>query len=427
MSKTLSILNQPMYIERQYGESHLPLIYSLLTRGNITASKDKTPLFELIEMNNSVRSQSGQPAKSTGTVAVMNIKSPIVKYDQFCGPMGTQTMIRKLTEWENDPNIKGVVFDIDSGGGQAYGTPLLYDIIKNYKKPTESYTNGFMCSAAYYGFAGSDQITANSRAEHIGSIGAYAQILDVRGIIEKEGGKVHTMYATKSTEKNKEFREVLEGDYDTYISQSLDPLVDEFIEDMKSVRPQLSEQVFEGGTFNAEKSLEYGLIDRVGTLQDAINSVFERSEEELKTNNTTMSKPKSYPNLESVLGLESPLASNDQGSYLNEDQKQAIEDHLSDDSHTTELKNLKEELAASKLEVDSKNESIAKLAELAGVETAKDASEEDLQTAFESKIKELKAAPGETHTAGKTNTTGDLDKHPYIDFNSSIYKPFQKN
>jgi protease-4 len=59
-----------------------------------------------------------------------------------------------------------------------------------------------MCSGAYYIAAATQKIIANKRADAIGSIGAYATIVDSNGIFEHFGAKVHTIYAKKSTEKN---------------------------------------------------------------------------------------------------------------------------------------------------------------------------------------------------------------------------------
>ena len=242
-----TLLNKPWYIEQNYGEAHLPLIFNILSGKQVTRKEDdEEPLITYLGFGDySEKDEASDDQK----VAVLSIKNPIVKHSQWCGPQGTKSMMQELDRLKNDNSIAGVVLDIDSGGGQAYGTPEFHDYLKDYSKPVVAYTDGLMCSAAYYIGSAASHIVANKRAEAIGSIGAYTQFLDLTGYYEKQGAKVHTIYATKSIEKNKAYRDALEGKYETYVKEELDPLVDTFHADMKASRSGLSEKVFKGGTW----------------------------------------------------------------------------------------------------------------------------------------------------------------------------------
>lgn len=144
-----------------------------------------------------------------------------------------------------------------------------------------------------------------------------------------------------------------------------------------------------------------------------------------------MSKPQSFPNLEKVLGLETPLAETDNGSYLQGEQKTTIENALS--ANATALKNAQDAQAKAEADLKTAQEekasvTTAKLTALkavakeAGVEDlADDADAEAVQTAITAKIQELNGKPGASHTTGAAEENED-EKYPYIDFNSSIYK-----
>lgn len=155
-----------------------------------------------------------------------------------------------------------------------------------------------------------------------------------------------------------------------------------------------------------------------------------------------MSKPNSLPNLEATLGLKSPLAVNDNGSYLNEDQKLTLENAIS--ANATALKNAKD--AQEKSEADLKAEQDAKaeaenknttaatahldalkaVAEEAGVEDlAKDATAEAVQTAITAKIKALNGKPGASHTTGAA-AEDEKGKYDYLDFDNSIYSQLKQ-
>lgn len=264
-------------------------------------------------------------ASTANKVVVIDFNQPVVKFD-YGYWLGTKSYAKILNQLAADDTVVGVVLNIDSGGGQVYGTPEFYDYIKNYSKPIVAYTDGYMCSGAYYIAAATNKIFANKRADAIGSIGAYATIVDSNGIWEHFGAKVHTIYATKSTNKNSEYREVIENsNYESYIKNQLDPIVETFITDMKETRPNIAEEAFSGGTWTGEQSLEMGLVDANGTIQDAINYVFELAIQSSNQNSNTNMNTKSLPKVEAVLGLDAPLASSDNGSYLNEEQLDTIE------------------------------------------------------------------------------------------------------
>jgi protease-4 len=325
-----SLLNGRYFIHEAYGTALLPSLFAMLDgkTATISASDKKHP--EPVAMGRGGMPLAAGPKSGGGSteyVLVLDIKDPIYKYSQDCGPQGTKTKMRILDMYKNDAACAGVVLDIDSGGGQVSGTPEFYDYLLNYGKPVVAYTDGYMCSAAYYIGSASQYIVANKRADHIGSIGAMVHFVDVTGMYEAQGAKVITEYATKSTAKNRDFENLIKGDAKGYIKNQLDPIVEDFHADMKSARTSLSEETLTGGTYNATDSLKLGLIDAIGTLQTAVDKVFELSaSQKSNQNSNNMSTPRA--NLQAVLGLTQPLAETDGGSYLNATQLEAIETDL---------------------------------------------------------------------------------------------------
>lgn len=418
-----SLLNRPWYIEQKYAEAHLPLLFNILS-GKQSVSKPDTEVAILTRhsLNNDTNSNTNT---NKGFVAVIDLKDPIYKYDQECGPKGTQSRMAIMESLKNDDTIEGIVFDIDSGGGQVSGTPEFYDYIKSYPKPVVTYTSGYMCSAAYYIGSAADHVIANPRAEAIGSIGAYIQFLDLTGYYESQGAKLHTIYASKSSEKNKAYREALEGNYDAMIKEELDPIVEDFINDIKGAMPSVDQKAFKGATFSGPMALELNLVNELGTLQDAINKVYDlntinnNSNSNSKTMNTT-----ERPNVQSVLGLDAPLASTDNGSYLNDEQLNAMESHLADSAvalATAETASTEAEdaLRQAQQTVSDLQTSLNAMATTAGIEAGEDNGATII--ALNTRITELGKAPGDAHTVVSKGNEPDT-KFDYIDFGSSIYQ-----
>lgn len=263
-------------------------------------------------------------------VGIIQVHHPIFKYDQFCGPKGTQTIMAILEDWKNDDTVIGVVMDYNSGGGQVSGTREIAKYIFNYEKPIVSYSNDVVGSAAFYMFAAGKYRMVNQFADFLGCIGTMWYSIDVTGVIEKAGGKVNEIYSDLSPEKNIHSRELKNGNARPLIEKILNPDALLFHEDMKMFLPNITEKALKGDIFSPEEAIKEGLADSFGTLQDAVDKVFELSKAKKSSNqkpNTNMNT-KPLPKLEAVLGLEASLALTDDGSYLNEGQLETIEARL---------------------------------------------------------------------------------------------------
>lgn len=388
-----SLINGRWFIHESYGHSLLPSLFSVLEGKFVLSESTKIePYVFAAHKNNKtalqdISASNGILDSSSQYVAVLNLKDPIYKYNQECGPRGTKTKMAIMSQFANDPNCAGVVLDIDSGGGQVSGTPEFYDFIKNFSKPVVSYTDGWMCSAAYYIGSAASHIIANKRADAIGSIGVMISFIDFNGYYEKQGAKVVTEYATKSTEKNKAFEELLKGNPELYVKTELDPIADEFIADIKAVRSNVDESVFKGATWNAPDSLAKNLIDEIGTLQDAIDKVFELSNNGSTNSNknnsnkkpkTMSKKTKSFPAIQSILGIEgegiatiSTVLGN-KGVQLTEEGLEQIEAALS--GHATAIQAEKEKVTTAQATVTGLETAITTALETAGLTASVDAA-----------------------------------------------------
>lgn len=332
-----SLLGGKWFIEKAYANSLMPALISILNGNKIDVKpNDKNLETSKVSLKSTLVASSGSNNNSDESyVLIVSLKNPIYKYNQECGPRGTKSKQKLIANYENEINCKGIVLDIDSGGGQVSGTPEFHDFLKNYSKPVVAYTDGLMCSAAYYIACGANHIVANKRADAIGSIGTMISFLDMTGYYEKKGAKLISEYATKSTEKNKDFEDLLKGNPEGYIKNQLDPITDVFHEDVKNARPTLNEEVLKGGIFSTETSLENGLIDEIGTLQTAINKVFELAKADNKNNNSTnMSKEIKAPSIQNALGYEAPFQSNENGVFLQEAEMETLENALTNANTT---------------------------------------------------------------------------------------------
>ncbi|MDD1553138.1 hypothetical protein FO615_06045 [Riemerella anatipestifer] len=269
MSGINSFFNVPLAIDKTYLNevlAHMFVEFSFLKNQNITAiTKEKEAIYlEQLQFQGEGRGDSKFPV-------VVNIIGPIVKYSSW-SYLGTQFYGKLLKSLDANPNISGIVLNIDSGGGMVSGTAELTNIIKNLKKPTISYTSGYQCSAAQDIASGCDYHMASPYADLIGSIGTMLSYQDFSAMFEKWGAKIYDLYAPQSTEKNQEIRELMKGNEALY-SERLKQLTDDFISRIKSnygEKLKDDNHVFKGKTYTPQEALKIGLIDELGTLEDAL-------------------------------------------------------------------------------------------------------------------------------------------------------------
>jgi protease-4 len=191
--------------------------------------------------------------------------------------------VEKLAAAAKDSRVKGVVLRINSPGGTVTASDTLYEEILAFKKktgkPVVAYFQDVAASGGYYLACAADEIIAQ-RTSVTGSIGVIMQMANVTGTMTKLG---ITTDAIKSgpfkdagsplREMSQDEREVFQGMVDSFYRQ--------FLAVVAAGRPKLaSDQIAklaDGRVYTSPQALESGLIDRIGTLQDAVDSVKTRA------------------------------------------------------------------------------------------------------------------------------------------------------
>jgi len=93
-------------------------------------------------------------------------------------------------------------------------------------------------------------------------------------LYEKEGAKYHEVYSDHSSDKNSASQKLREGEYDQIKEEMLNPMAIQFQNAVKSARPNLkldTPGILTGATYPGQKAIDIGLVDKIGTLKDAIN------------------------------------------------------------------------------------------------------------------------------------------------------------
>lgn len=426
MAKTAnlhSLLSDPWFIEENFKQALLPYLGSILNGTPVPDMETHSILF-MNEDGALVDDSSASTEDSL--VAILPVKNPIFKYDQNCGPMGTQSMMAQMRLWANVPRIKGVVLDMDSGGGQVAGTPEFAAFVNTFQKPVVTYSNGAICSAAMYIAAGSDKIILNEHASCIGSIGTMFSTLDISKKLKKEGISIVSLYAEKSTKKNSVGRAFKEGDYAPIIKEVLNPVNEKFHETILAYRPQLNAEVFTGADYNnLDQAKDYGLFDAYGTLNDAVASVLELSTTTKPKKTEKMSKTYNRINAllgeESEISLKSGLLSSGKAAKLSEEELDTLETRLETlEAENASVKVFKKEATTAKKAQKKMEAAVTAAAGVAEIDEG-DTPEETI-AALSAEVVRLGKTPGAMGTQTEEIDEEDDDVPAHVDPNAEHNK-----
>ncbi|SDE21008.1 Peptidase family S49 [Dyadobacter soli] len=197
-------------------------------------------------------------------LGVINLIGPIYKYGYYSG---SKIFGNQLSIMASDDRVGGVRVNVDSPGGQVHGSREIFEMIRDFPKPVLTTVDGYMASAAYHQLAASSRIVATQPTDQIGSIGTYQTYSDWDGYYESMGIKLYTIYASDSSEKNEEFRQLIAsaGKQTDLAQKQLSAYNNQFLADVTAGRGKKltgkGQDPLKGRLFFPEASIENGLID----------------------------------------------------------------------------------------------------------------------------------------------------------------------
>ena len=194
--------------------------------------------------------------------------------------MDATRVVEEIYSAKNDSAIKGVLLNIDSPGGAVAPSVEISYAIKSLseKKPVVVYASGTMASGGYYSAIYGNEIIANP-GSLVGSIGVIMQGVNVEGLLETIGVKPQIVKEGKYKEIGTPMREW--KDFEKVELESITKeTYDMFVNDVAKARKldvANASMYADAHIFTAAKAKEVGLIDAVGTREDAKNRLLKLS------------------------------------------------------------------------------------------------------------------------------------------------------
>jgi signal peptide peptidase SppA len=173
-----------------------------------------------------------------------------------------------------DPDVKGIVFDLNSNGGEAAGCfELCADILASRaEKPSMAIIDSAAYSAGYAIASSATKVVAAPSAG-AGSVGVVVMHASVQGLLEKNGINISFIHAGAHKVDGNMFQD-LPADVAKRIQGNVNKSYDKFVSVVAENRGMDAQAVrdTEALTYNADDALKLGLIDEIATPQAAISA-----------------------------------------------------------------------------------------------------------------------------------------------------------
>ena len=210
-------------------------------------------------------------------IAIIHVEGAIVTGDIGFDTAGSGGIVKKINKARDDENVKGIVLRVNSPGGDVYASTMITNALEEFQstgRPVITSMGDIAASGGVWVTTTSEEIWAENTTL-TGSIGVYGVYPDLSplakwaginydGISMTKAGEIYDVRRGMNEEINKQFREGIENFYKDFVTKVANNREMDFSEVLK---------VAGGRIWRGDKALELGLVDKLGSLDDAINSM----------------------------------------------------------------------------------------------------------------------------------------------------------
>ena len=213
-------------------------------------------------------------------IGVIGIVGPLVARESGDFLSGGPTTYGQIESWfmdaALDPDIKGIVLDMDTPGGECEGCFDLADMMsaQRERKPIYAVANGMALSAGYAIASAADRIYV-TRTGRVGSVGVYTMHVDQSEFNSKVGVKPTFIHAGEHKTLGNPHEPLSKEDF-RIIKADVDKIYDIFcstVTQNRGIEDSALRKTIKALCYSGEAAVENSLADRVGTLRDAITDM----------------------------------------------------------------------------------------------------------------------------------------------------------
>ncbi len=217
-----------------------------------------------------------------GSIGMVSIKGGMTNstsyWDAYDKAATYQAISDAMIHAANDPAVKAILIDIDSGGGAVSGMNDTADLIRTINdgvKPVVAFTSGSMFSAAYCLGCSAGQVFA-SKAAGAGSIGVIGTHMDLSKMYAEQGITVTVIRGGKYKALANRF-EPLTDAARAQVQEGIDAAYGVFVDHVASMRGVsyvvADTTMAQGKEFWGQAAQVAGLVDGITTFDAVVNAL----------------------------------------------------------------------------------------------------------------------------------------------------------
>jgi protease-4 len=217
---------------------------------------------------------TSQITDSSDQIAIIYAQGEIKSGEGDVNEIGEGSMRRSLQEARKNDNVKAVVLRIDSPGGNALTSDLIWREIELTKKvkPVVVSMGNYAASGGYYIACNANKIFAENNTI-TGSIGVFGMLPNFTQAANRYGINSEQVRTHQNASNYSPFVP-LDENLKAFIQESVEHIYKTFVTHVAQGRKMTFEQVdaiAQGRVWTGSQALKIGLVDKIGNLNDAIN------------------------------------------------------------------------------------------------------------------------------------------------------------
>ena len=228
-----------------------------------------------VSLKNYINSGKGRIVnKASDRIAVIYAQGDIMYGKGDENYIGPELIIESLKKARKTKNIKAIVLRVNSPGGSALASDIIWREVEITKKdkPVVVSMGNLAASGGYYISCNADKIVADPTTI-TGSIGVFGMVPNISEFADRIGINAEQV-GTNKRSLNYSLFEPMSDDFYRVTKEGIEEVYTTFVTKVAAGRNMTFEQVDElaqGRVWTGEQALENGLVDELGGLEDAID------------------------------------------------------------------------------------------------------------------------------------------------------------
>ncbi|KAB8152420.1 signal peptide peptidase SppA [Kordia sp. TARA_039_SRF] len=218
---------------------------------------------------------------STDKIAVIYAQGEIMYTKGDENTIGQVVMSEAFTEARENPNVKAIVLRVNSPGGSALASELIWREIELTKrtKPVIVSMGDLAASGGYYISCNADKIFAEPNTI-TGSIGVFGTIPNIHELAEDLGINAEQVGTNKNSVDYSIF-EPLSEEQRALIKEGIEDIYDLFtqrVADGRGMTQEAVDEIAQGRVWTGNDAVKIGLVDEIGGLDMALQAAASTAE-----------------------------------------------------------------------------------------------------------------------------------------------------